>query len=127
MTFIDAVKTCYRKYAVFSGRAGRAEYWYLNLFIVVTYGALWAVSLVIPQVILVLAVFVLASLLPGLSVSIRRLHDVDQSAWVIVLLGLIPILGQILLIVWLAKPGTEGENRFGGDPIARDTPTPSVT
>ena len=53
MTFIDAVKTCYRKYAVFSGRAGRAEYWYLNLFIVVTYGALWAVSLVIPQVILV--------------------------------------------------------------------------
>ena len=54
----------------------------------------------------------LALLLPGLAVSVRRLHDIDRSGWW-VLIAFIPIIGLIVLIYWYVQPGTAGENRFG--------------
>lgn len=60
-------------------------------------------------------IYLLATLLPNLAVSIRRLHDTDRSGfWV--LLNLIPVIGWIVLIIFYCKEGTSGTNRFGNDP-----------
>ena len=62
----------------------------------------------------------LAVLLPGLGVGVRRLHDTDRSGWWL-LISLVPLVGFILLIIWLARPGDAGPNRFGPDPVASGT------
>jgi uncharacterized membrane protein YhaH (DUF805 family) len=59
----------------------------------------------------------LALFLPGLAVSVRRLHDTDRSGWW-VLLFLIPLIGAIVLLIWYCSRGTPGGNRFGPDPLA---------
>lgn len=96
MSFTDAVKTCFQKYAVFDGRARRSEYWYFTLFTTI-------VSFLISRIfddgsLLSLAVS-LAVFIPGLSVGIRRMHDIGRSGWY-VLLALIPLVGAIILIAW---------------------------
>ncbi len=63
------------------------------------------------------SVFSLATLLPGLAVGARRLHDIDKSAWWL-LLCFVPVIGWILLLVWAVFEGTKGDNRFGPDPLA---------
>ena len=63
--------------------------------------------------------FGLATLLPSIAVAVRRLHDLDRSGWWI-LIGLIPLIGWIILIVWYCSRGTVGPNRFGPDPLATD-------
>jgi uncharacterized membrane protein YhaH (DUF805 family) len=59
----------------------------------------------------------LVFLLPGLSASVRRLHDRDRSGWWL-LLSLIPLVGSIILLVWFVSPGSDRPNRFGSDPLA---------
>lgn len=59
----------------------------------------------------------LGLLLPGLGVGVRRLHDLDRSGWWL-LIGLIPIVGFIVLIVWFATAGLPGDNKFGPAPVA---------
>ncbi len=114
-----------RKYATFSGRAGRKEYWMFVLFNVVFMFALWLVG-VIPGILsknevykyLGLALYwayILALLVPGLAVSVRRLHDVGWSGWYL-FLGLIPIVGPIILLVKYCKNGTPGVNKYGANP-----------
>jgi uncharacterized membrane protein YhaH (DUF805 family) len=61
--------------------------------------------------------YALLVFLPSLAVSVRRLHDRDLSGWWI-LIGLVPVLGAILLLVWSCMEGTQGDNRFGPDPKA---------
>ena len=58
----------------------------------------------------------LALILPGIAVSVRRLHDIDRTGWW-VLLGFIPVIGTLWLIYWACQPGTSGPNRFGPDPM----------
>ena len=60
--------------------------------------------------------FWLATIIPDLAVTVRKLHDTDSSGWWI-LLGLIPFIGIIVLIVWWCQKGTRGYNRFGADPL----------
>ena len=60
--------------------------------------------------------FGLATLLPGLAVAVRRLHDIDRTGWWI-LLALIPLVGAIVLIIWYCTKGTDGPNRFGPNPL----------
>jgi uncharacterized membrane protein YhaH (DUF805 family) len=67
----------------------------------------------------------LVMLLPGLAVGARRLHDVDKTAWLL-LLWLVPIIGWALLIYWACQPGTAGDNRYGPPP-AQAPLTPAVT
>ena len=123
MGFGQAIATCFRKYAVFSGRASRSEYWFFVLFEILLY-----IVLVIADVLLFrgsMSVFsTLASLilfLPGLAVLVRRLHDCDKSAWWI-LIPLVPIIGSIWLIVILCQRGTEGANRYGMGPVQAAIP-----
>ena len=115
---IDYAKGCLvGKYADFSGRARRAEYWSFTLCVS-------AVSLVFnllynltgSNIFTALSGLVsLAVLVPGLAVGVRRLHDIGKKGtWY--LIGLIPIVGWIILIVWFCKEGEPGANQFGPDP-----------
>ena len=69
--------------------------------------------------------FALALVIPGLAVTVRRLHDTDRSGWTI-LLGLIPLIGAIMLLVFYCSEGTPGPNRFGDDPKAGERPNTAV-
>lgn len=134
MGFATAVRTCLSKYADFSGRAQRSEFWYFVLFnIVVSWALIMLDSTLFGTVEtyqggfsaytdtpLFSGLFSLAMLLPNLAVAVRRLHDTDRSGWWY-LIGLVPLLGFILLIVWFASRGTPGPNRFGPDPLAGGT------
>lgn len=122
MDFMTAVRTCFAKYVDFSGRARRSEYWYFTLFSFL----LGVVTNVLDLVLgtdydgatsggLINTIGTLALFLPGLAVAVRRLHDTDRSGWWI-LLGLIPIIGWIVLIVWFCTDSKAGENRFGPNP-----------
>ena len=108
MGFADAVKLGFANYANFLDRACRSEFWYWTLFVFV--GEIVTRTIGRP----VFLLFFLAILLPSLSVSVRRLHDLDRSGWWI-LLNLIPLVGPIILIIWFSAKGTDGPNRFGAD------------
>lgn len=112
-----------KNYVGFSGRSRRKEYWMFTLFNVIA-----AIIAMVLDNVLGLAsattgygpiygLYFLAVLLPSLAVAIRRLHDTDRSGWWL-LLGLIPLIGAIILIVWMATDGTVGDNRFGSNPKA---------
>lgn len=103
-----------QKYAQFSGRSRRKEYWMFflgNLIIGFALGMVDAVTGIGFLGIL----YMLATLIPGIAVSIRRLHDTGKSGWWL-LIGLVPLVGAIALIVFMATEGTRGPNEFGPDP-----------
>jgi len=110
---MDWYVSVWKKYAVFSGRAQRAEYWYFVLF-----NLLVMIGLMIVDGItgsfrsgagmgLLSGLYSLAVLLPSLAVSVRRLHDTSRSGWW-ALIGLVPVLGWIALIVLAALESTPG-------------------
>lgn len=116
--FVDAVKICLtEKYCNFEGRARRSEYWWFALANgVVSYLVNLIGGLISPTVGLVLSCIVcLGLLLPGLGVSVRRLHDIGKSGWML-LVALIPIVGAIILLVWCAKDGDPQPNQYGPSP-----------
>ncbi|CAB3967216.1 MULTISPECIES: DUF805 domain-containing protein [Burkholderia] len=123
MNFSEAVRSVLNKYATFEGRARRAEYWYFVLlsFILSIAAQVIGVAgrhagLITLLLLGVLSLVSLALIIPGIAVSVRRLHDTGRSGWFL-LIALIPIVGSILLLVWTCSRGTEGPNRFGADPI----------
>ena len=107
------------KYATFSGRARRTEYWLFVLFVsvvgLVTIG-IDALLFGLEEVGRVNLVWNLAMFLPMLAVGARRLHDTDRSGWW-QLLNLAPIVGWIVLVVLFCLRGEKGTNRFGPDPL----------
>jgi uncharacterized membrane protein YhaH (DUF805 family) len=115
MGFAQAIQSCFRQYATFSGRAPRSEYWYFSLFCSLVVG----VTVVVHPVLAGIAYA--AIFLPGISVVVRRLHDTDKSGWNY-WFALIPIVGAILLLVWFCTKGTDGDNGFGPDPLAGTEP-----
>ena len=111
MDFTEAVKTCLtQKYVDFNGRASRPEFWWFFLFQM----GVFIVTGLVHQ--LVYALAVLALLLPGLGVAVRRMHDTGKSGWWL-LLSLIPLIG-LVVIYFLAQRGNEGANDFGAAPSA---------
>jgi len=120
MNFGQAIGSGFKNYVGFEGRACRSEYWFWVLFVFVVSLATAILDQVLfsdSAVSILNTLFGLAVFLPGLAVAIRRLHDIDKSGWWI-LLGLIPIVGWIILIVWAVQKGDGASNRFGGDPLA---------
>jgi len=110
-----------KQYADFSGRARRKEYWMFVLF-----NMIFAIVAMILDNILGLTagelpygvlyyLYVLAVLIPGLAVAVRRLHDVGKSGWMI-LIALIPIIGAIWLLVLMVTDSNPGENQYGPNP-----------
>jgi uncharacterized membrane protein YhaH (DUF805 family) len=116
MSFGEAIAAGFGNYVNFQGRASRSEFWYWVLFAII----LAIVAAIIDNAIIGLpiigVVVSLGLLLPGLSVSIRRLHDTDRTGWWI-LIGLVPIVGAILLLIWYCTKGTTGPNSYGSDPL----------
>lgn len=104
MTFNESIQTCFKKYADFKGNASKSEYWWWALFILIG-----TVCMTIVNDRLSLA-FTVATLLPYLAVTARRLHDTDRSGWA-QLIGFIPIIGWIVMIVWLCQD-SKPSNRF---------------
>ena len=104
MTFGESIKVCFTKYADFTGRATRSEYWWWILFTILASIATVLVNEMLS------AFFSLATILPSLAVAARRLHDTDRTGW-LQLLWLIPIIGWIILLVWFIQEGKE-PNRF---------------
>lgn len=103
-----------------SGRARRKEYWYFVLFSLLSTKLLSALyptrELDFELYHYLITFFQLVWLVPGLTVSIRRLHDIGKSGlWV--LLWLVPVLGGIFLFFWFTQPGEEGKNYYGEDPL----------
>ena len=110
MDFKTAVTTCLQKFADFTGRARRSEYWWFFLFQV-------AVIVVLSLIYTHLGTIAsLALLVPGLAAGARRLHDIGKSGWWM-LIGLIPLIGWIILIVWGTQPGSQEPNAWG-QPVA---------
>ncbi|HXJ83426.1 MAG TPA: DUF805 domain-containing protein [Candidatus Methylomirabilis sp.] len=115
MTFTEAIAAGFKNYVNFSGRALRSEYWYWCLFTGLAQIVLTVLDLRAGTSVLAL-LFTLVTLPPGIAVSVRRLHDIDKSGWFL-LVGLIPIVGAIVLLVWCGREGSRGSNRFGSAPM----------
>lgn len=111
--YLDVLK----KYAVFTGRARRQEFWMFALFNVIAAIVLFAVDMALGTYPLLYVIYALAVLLPGLGVTVRRLHDTGRSGWWI-LIDLIPFVGAIILIVFLATEGDRHQNAHGPNPKA---------
>lgn len=105
-----------KKYAEFGGRARRKEFWMFVLFNVLISLALGIVDAVIGFGLLG-ALYGLAVLVPSIAVSVRRLHDIGRTGWW-VLVGLVPLIGLIILIVFAVMEGQAGSNQYGPDPKA---------
>lgn len=115
--FLEALK----KYAVFSGRSRRKEYWYFVLFSFIISIVLSIIDGILGTrssssgLGLLSGIYTLAILIPSIAVSVRRLHDIDRTGWW-VLISLIPVIGTIVLFIFAVLDGTPGSNRFGPNP-----------
>jgi uncharacterized membrane protein YhaH (DUF805 family) len=107
----------WKKYAVFGGRSGRPEYWYFILFHILAYILLSIIAGVIGGKIggSLLGLYTCAVTIPGWAVTVRRLHDTNRSGWWI-LIGLVPFIGAIVLLVFLAQESHAIENEYGPIP-----------
>lgn len=105
---------CWKQYADFTGRARRTEYW---MFALVNFGIALLLELILGFTFLYFLTYVysLAIFIPSLAVCVRRLHDIGRSGWWY-LIGLIPVIGWILLIVWFCTDSQPGANKWGPNP-----------
>lgn len=107
-----------KKYVEFDGRARRKEYWCFMLVNFLIASGLLFISSVVGRISsewTLNNIYAAAMFIPGLAVSVRRLHDTNRSGW-FAMLGLIPIIGFIILIVFFAQDSHEGENQYGPNP-----------
>lgn len=115
MSFFDWYLKCVKQhYADFAGRARRTEYWMFVLANTLVTIALFIIFNLV-HLPFVASLYSLALLIPGLAVGARRLHDTGKSAWWL-LIGVVPVIGTIVLIIFFATEGTGGSNEYGVDP-----------
>ena len=114
--FAGSVKAVFSKFATFTGRARRPEFWWFSLFSFVSNIAISFVEFVAlgywGEYSFISTLYSFALLIPSLAVGARRLHDIGKSGWW-QLIALIPLIGWIILIIWFAKKGDEGANAYG--------------
>lgn len=139
MTFSESIQTCLHKFVTWQGRATRSEFWFFVLFGLLCQLAAAIVDGMLgtrftamdfatgqPQPAFYGWVYIataLALFLPNLAVTVRRLHDKNRSGW-FYWIALIPLIGAIILLVWFCSRGTQGENRFGPDPLGGERSVP---
>ncbi len=121
MTFSQSIKTVFHKYLDFNGRASVSEYWWFALFEIVVYGALNILGAIFGGssmpgwVYFIEGAFWLATVLPAISVSVRRMHDIGKGGgWIFI--SLVPIVGQIWFFILTVLPSQPQPNRFGPIP-----------
>jgi uncharacterized membrane protein YhaH (DUF805 family) len=119
MNFSQAIKTCFKKYAVCSGRASRSEFWWWMLFTFLAKIIIQTIDIVLFEKISPLSIiFHLAVFIPTIAVIARRLQDINLKQWWWLIS--FTIIGIIPLLYWFCKKGTEGDNRFGADPLQQN-------
>ena len=112
----------FKKYAVFSGRSRRKEYWYFVLFNIIVGLVLAAIDALLgtfssaSNIGLLSGIYSLAVIIPTIALTVRRLHDIDRTGWW-VLINLVPF-GSIVILIFALIDGTPGDNRFGPSPKA---------
>jgi uncharacterized membrane protein YhaH (DUF805 family) len=116
MNIQTAVKTCFSKYATFSGRASRSEYWFFYLFTIIASIVTWVIDTMLlgysaEDTGAISLIFQIIIILPSIAVGARRLHDIGKSGWWQLLI--LTIIGIILLIVWFATIGSSKKNKYG--------------
>lgn len=112
MTVTGAVVTSIQRSATFSGRASRGEFWSFMAFYLWLWFLILALLVAVPMLAPAYLLVGVASVLPMLSVTVRRLHDVNRSAlWL--LLALLPLIGSYALSLMLVLPGSDGPNDYG--------------
>jgi uncharacterized membrane protein YhaH (DUF805 family) len=126
MSFSAAVRSFWSHYATFTGRSRRSEYWFVQLFLVLTNIAVGVIDLIlmdgdVDRFIanggggIVGLVWILVTIVPALAVLVRRLHDIGRSGWW-ALIGFVPIVGAIVLLVFTVSDSAHGENKYGPSP-----------
>lgn len=117
-------KVIFKNYANFQGRARRAEYWYYALFNIILLVPLYIIGIsgtlnesygLSAFGFGLYGIIALGTLIPSLAVAVRRLHDINKSGWYY-LVGIIPIVGGIILLVWFFTDGDRNANEYGEDP-----------
>ena len=137
VSFPDAINLFFSRYVDFQGRSTRAEYWWVYLFNLIIFGV-WALLFFVLGginmrteevsplgfiLIALVAIYVLAIIIPGIALFIRRLHDINQTGWIyagLVVANFVPVLNMIAgiaAIVIACIPGTKGPNKYGPDPL----------
>jgi len=119
-----------QKYAVFSGRSQRSEYWYFMLFITIGFIVTLIIDIIFTMnfgseenpIIIFTSIFSLAIIVPAYSVTIRRFHDIGKSGWLL-LIGFIPLIGLIFMIIWMTKDSMPEENEYGKNPKKENNQT----
>lgn len=124
-----------KRYADFTGRSRRKEYWMyflLNTIIGGTLGVVLIASVIAADpeasgfpplggiALILLLLWTLGTMIPNIAVHVRRFHDQDKSGWMY-LISFVPYIGGLIVLVFMCLPGTQGANRFGGDPKASET------
>jgi uncharacterized membrane protein YhaH (DUF805 family) len=119
---MDSMLMPLRRYAEFSGRSRRKEYWMFALGILIAAIVIGAIEGIIGINTMVGGIYgplttllLLGTLVPSIAVGIRRLHDTDRSGWWL-LIALVPLIGSLILLYFYVSDGTNGPNRFGPDP-----------
>jgi len=117
-----SIQTCFKKYAVFSGRASRSEFWWFALFtfiggIVTSVADVMILGYVSEDWGPLNIIFTIITTLPGLAVGARRLHDINRTGWWQLIT--LTVIGVILLLIWWATTGENKKNRFGNKIILK--------
>lgn len=150
MTFVESIKTCFKKYATFSGRASRSEFLWWSLFcfsvniLCIIFEELETGSVteinnkmvIVKYSTIISKVFSLITLLPNITVSVRRFHDTDLSGWLVFMpfvfaiaatlshdnaFPIIAITSAAMFLFLAFRKGTKGDNKFGKDPLQKNT------
>lgn len=109
--YMDVIK----KYAVFDGRARRQEYWMFFLINIIIAIVISILEGMVGSPGIISTLYSFAVLLPGIAVSVRRLHDTDRSGWWL-WISLIPLLGLLVLLFFVIQEGHPGTNQYGPNP-----------
>ena len=128
---IDWVLEVFSKYAVFNGRARRKEYWYWYLFnyLISIFFAVISFAIIPPYgtdtdkgigwfaifIYVLVIIYSLGVFIPNLAVTVRRLHDTNRSGWSY-FISMVPVIGGILLFIYLVEDSMPGENQYGPNP-----------
>lgn len=109
-----------KNYATFNGRARRREYWMFSLFHMLILALILCLSMISETDVsgfmaIIFILYILVTLIPHLAVLVRRLHDTNQSGW-FYFISFVPFVGPIVLLIFLCKEGTKGDNHYGLDP-----------
>ena len=130
MGLFEAVKSVFSKYATFQGRASRSEDWFFYLFNILLEIGLLIVGLILGAIVgdgtgalagmgiayVLLCIYGLIALIPSISVFVRRMHDIGRSGWWY-WLALVPLVGVIVLLVFLLTGSDRGDNQYGPEPL----------